>query len=141
MKRNLLFSTAFALVVFCANAQTTPSHRNCATMEHMADLERQNPALVQQRIADENILQREIARLSSQRTTEANVIYTIPVVVHVVYKAGTQNVSDAQVLSQIAALNEDFGRTNADTVNTPIGFRSVASATQFQFCLAQRDPS
>ena len=141
MKRNLLFSTAFALVVFCANAQTTPGHRNCATMEHMADLERQNPALVQQRIADENILQREIARLASQRTTEANVIYTIPVVVHVVYKYATQNVSDAQVLSQIAVLNEDFGRTNADTVNTPIGFRSVASATQFQFCLAQRDPS
>lgn len=44
-------------------------------------------------------------------------------------------------MSQIDALNEDFARLNADTNNTPVAFRTAASATQFQFCLAQRDPS
>jgi hypothetical protein len=38
-------------------------------------------------------------------------------------------------------MNEDFSRTNADTSNTPADFRTVAGNPNFQFCLAQRDPS
>jgi hypothetical protein len=140
MKRNLLLTAALTICILGTNAQQQ-RRRVCATMEHMADLERANPALIQQRIDDEAKLQQEIARLASMRTSNTNTIYTIPVVVHVVYKTNAQNISDAQVLSQIESLNEDFGRYNADTVNTPVGFRSVASATQFQFCLAQRDPN
>ena len=41
-------------------------------------------------------------------------IVTIPVVVHVVYNNNTENISDAQVLSQITVLNDDFRRLNAD---------------------------
>ncbi|HAE13869.1 MAG TPA: hypothetical protein DCG24_06525 [Bacteroidetes bacterium] len=66
--------------------------------------------------------------------------YTIPVVVHVIWKTATQNISDAQVMSQIDILNEDFQRMNADTVNTPAGFKPVAGSLPVQFCLAQRDP-
>ena len=46
-------------------------------------------------------------------------IITIPVVVHVVWKTNTQNISDAQIQSQIDVLNEDYRRTNIDQINTP----------------------
>jgi hypothetical protein len=44
------------------------------------------------------------------------------------------------VQSQIDVLNEDFRRLNADAVNTPSLFQSVAADAEIQFCLATRDP-
>ncbi|MEM9929652.1 MAG: M43 family zinc metalloprotease, partial [Bacteroidota bacterium] len=41
-------------------------------------------------------------------------IYTIPVVVHVVWQDSTQNVSDALIESVISGLNKDFRRLNED---------------------------
>lgn len=70
-------------------------------------------------------------------------VITIPVVVHVVYRTGTnpeQNISDAQVFSQINVLNEDFRKNNADTNQTPTVFRPRAADTRIEFCLAAFDP-
>ena len=66
---------------------------------------------------------------------------TIPVVVHVVYANSTQNITLAQIQTQIDVLNADFARLNADAVNTPAGFAGVAAPSNFQFCLAQQDPN
>ena len=49
----------------------------------------------------------------------------IPVVVHVVYKTGAQNVSDAQVASQIDVLNADFRKRNADVSQRARALRSA----------------
>ncbi len=67
-------------------------------------------------------------------------LLTIPVVVHVLYKTPTQNISNAQIYSQIAILNQDYRRLNADTINTPLGFDSIAADIQVEFCLATLDP-
>lgn len=64
----------------------------------------------------------------------------IPVVVHVVYNTDDQNISDAQIESQIKVLNEDFRKLNADVNNTPSDFKSVVADAQVQFQLAVRDP-
>ena len=65
---------------------------------------------------------------------------TIPVVFHVVYKNNTENISQAQILSQLEVINEDFRRQNIDAINTPTDFASVAADTEINFCLAQRTP-
>jgi hypothetical protein len=62
---------------------------------------------------------------------------TIPLVVHVVYNTAEQNVSDAQIKSQVDILNKDFSRTNSDAVNTPAEFSDVAADTGIQFCLVK----
>lgn len=71
-------------------------------------------------------------------------IITIPVVVHVIHDGDAigsgENISDAQIFSQIAVLNADYRRRNADTSNTPAIFRPVAADVEVEFCLAQRDP-
>lgn len=67
-------------------------------------------------------------------------VFTIPVVVHVVYRTAQENISDAQVLSQIQVLNQDFRRTNTDASNLPAVFQGVAADSEIEFCLATRDP-
>ncbi len=74
------------------------------------------------------------------RDTFANEIITIPVVIHVLYNNSTQNISDAQVMSQLRVLNEDFRRLNADASQTPEAFKSSAADCRIMFCLAQVNP-
>jgi hypothetical protein len=70
--------------------------------------------------------------------------YKIPVVVHVIHNGETVgtgvNISDEQILSQITVLNNDFKRMNADKVNTPAAFQSVAGSLDIEFILAKRTP-
>ena len=67
-------------------------------------------------------------------------ILTIPVVVHVVYKNSTENISTAQIQSQIDVLNRDFRRLNSDLNTTPAAFRGTSDDPLIEFCLAERDP-
>jgi Pregnancy-associated plasma protein-A/Secretion system C-terminal sorting domain len=62
---------------------------------------------------------------------------TIPVVVHVLYNTAEQNISDAQVQSQIDVLNEDFTATNSDYRNYDAGYGSVKGDMDINFCLVQ----
>ncbi len=68
-------------------------------------------------------------------------IITIPVVVHVVYNNSTENVSNAQVLSQIETLNQDFRLMNADSLPTNHPFWGNTADSEIEFCLATTDPN
>ena len=56
---------------------------------------------------------------------------TIPVVFHVIYANETENISDAQIQSQLDILNEDFRRLNANQDDV----WAQAADTQIEFCL------
>tara|TARA_B110001469_G_C9635495_1_gene318571 strand:- start:167 stop:1939 length:1773 start_codon:yes stop_codon:yes gene_type:complete len=66
---------------------------------------------------------------------------TIPVVVHVVYNNAAENISDAQILSQIPILNQTFSRTNLDIYNVESPLRGTSADPMIQFCMAERDPN
>jgi hypothetical protein len=76
---------------------------------------------------------------STARELLQNEVVNIPVVVHVIYNNNIQNISDAQILSQINALNEDFRKLNADTANTPEPFKPLAADCKISFRLARTD--
>lgn len=80
------------------------------------------------------------ALLSGGRDTLPNEVIVIPVVVHVVYHNASQNIPDEQIHAQLDALNRDFRKKNADTVNTPLPFKHLAADARITFCLAQVDP-
>ena len=63
----------------------------------------------------------------------------IPVVVHVVYKNPTENVSAAQIMSQLDALNADYRKLNADFSQTPSVFQPFGADMSIEFCLATED--
>lgn len=66
----------------------------------------------------------------------------IPVVVHVIHngEGHPTNISDAQILSQIKVLNNDYRRTNADASSTPAEFTDRAGSADIEFVLAKRTP-
>ena len=65
---------------------------------------------------------------------------TIPVVIHLRWHAEADNLPDAQLLSQLDVLNEDFRLRNADRGTIPEAFRAQAGDALIEFALARRDP-
>lgn len=65
-------------------------------------------------------------------------VVQIPVVVHVVYKGGFENISDAQIQSQIEVLNIDYRHLNMNSV--PPEFQGLAADVEIEFCLASYNP-
>jgi hypothetical protein len=64
-------------------------------------------------------------------------IVTIKTVVHVVYRTDAQNVSDAQIRSQITALNKDFRAKNPDRAQTPAPWKGLVADTRIEFKLVK----
>ncbi|MFA5573597.1 MAG: zinc-dependent metalloprotease [Brumimicrobium sp.] len=67
-------------------------------------------------------------------------IHTIPVVVHVVYNDETQNLHDSVIHNQIAVLNRDFQRLNADSIDLRPEFEPYAGRANIEFKLATVAP-
>ncbi len=92
----------------------------------------------------ENWIQKNKSKSKKTGPFRIQSTYQVPVVVHVIHNGeaiGTgTNISDAQVLSQIAVLNKDYNRLNADASNTPSEFLSVAGSFDVEFVLAKRTP-
>ena len=128
--RILLVFSCFTLATLYSKGQTA---RNCGTMEHLEHLKQQDPGLVSRM---DEVEQRMQQYISNNRT--AAVPLVIRVVVHVVWNSPVQNISNAQVLSQIDVLNEDYSRTNADTGNTPPVFLPVAASPRYSFLHGNR---
>jgi hypothetical protein len=68
-------------------------------------------------------------------------LITLPVVVHVVYKTDKENISDAQIKSQIKALNLDYRAKNPDKTKVPAAWKSLVVDANIEFALATKDPS
>ena len=126
------------LILLCLPILVLSQTRNCGTMEYLEYLKAQDPQLEQRMAQDEIDLQN---RIQNQSNSKSSSIIVIPVVVHVVYSNSTENISTAQIQSQIDILNEDFRRLNADASSTPLTFQSVAADVEVDFCLASRDPN
>jgi len=123
-----------------ANYAPIPPQRNCSTMEMDSLLRNLYPELGS--LEDfERALQAKITALNNSielRDPESAII-TIPVIIHIVHNGeplGTgANISQAQVLSQLDVLNEDFGRSGAGANNHPFG-----ADTEIRFAPALVDP-
>ena len=89
---------------------------------------------------EQNKLEVKLQSFDNQLIAEERKIYTIPVVVHIVFENERENISDAQILSQIDVLNTDFRKLNFNVQAAPIEFRSLAADVGIEFCLANIDP-
>lgn len=87
--------------------------RNCASHEVLEAQLQADPGLRQRMDAIEEFTRRAIANPSAYRLLPSGII-EIPVVVNVLYKTTAQNISLAQIQSQIDVLNADFSATNSD---------------------------
>ena len=117
-------------------SKKVPSRRTCGAMVVHNRLVESDPGYRTRLAALESATS---ARLSAAFVAPKKV--TIPVVVHVVYNTAAENISMAQIRSQIAALNKDYNATNPDKSKTPAVWAGLVSDTLIQFKLAAKDPN
>lgn len=139
MKKLLFGAFALAMVAACttdnAVTETTDTDfqtsasvdkRTCPSEEIRDEMLANDPS-ARARVADiENqtarfIQDRQLGRVLADGTVE------IPVVVNVLYRTTSENISDAQIQSQIDVLNADYSGTNADASKIPSEFQSIAA--------------
>lgn len=126
-----------------ANKQPTPDEpvtaevsQRCASYEVLEEQMKADPELRQRRAEIEAQTQKVLKNKSAYRLLADGTI-EIPVVVHVIYRTADENISDAQIASQIAVLNEDFTNTNADRTKVPTHFQDEQTDAGIRFVLKQ----
>ncbi|MBL4754937.1 MAG: zinc metalloprotease, partial [Flavobacteriales bacterium] len=138
MKRN----TLYVLLALCT---AVPFHalgqRTCGTGDHFQQALLKDPSLLQRTKDAKALSEQWLNKHPASTLKKTGTVITIPVVVHVIYENNAENISDAQVISQIDVLNRDFRKLNVDTGNVPIGFQGLAADVEVEFCLAVRDPN
>lgn len=139
MKKIIFSAFSLMLLFACSNEETTNSNgdspstvklnRGCASHEIHEQQLRDNPLLAQ-KMAD-------IERMTDQAIFEnriVNGVLEIPVVFNVLYRTTAENISQAQLQSQIDVLNADFQGTNSD-YNSSNPYNSVRGAFNVRFVL------
>jgi Pregnancy-associated plasma protein-A len=91
----------------------TASQRQCSSYDVLQEQLKTDPSL-QRRMDGIEEFTRRVAENPGAYRLLANGIIEIPVVFNVLYKTAAQNVSLAQLQSQVDVLNEDYAGTNAD---------------------------
>ncbi|WP_375580740.1 T9SS type A sorting domain-containing protein [Marivirga tractuosa] len=114
-----------------------PQERKCAAqIVHAQKLE--NDPIYKSRYEE---IQRKTSEFQEQRKFARSALTTtvreIPVYVHIIYDETKpeQNLSDAQIESQIEVLNEDFRALNVDVSDVPAEFEGLVSDYQLIFTL------
>jgi hypothetical protein len=117
-------------------ATETPRRRKCGAIDVHRLLLNTDPDYARQRSEIEDLTDVETARGFAAVAPRPR---TVNVVVHLVYKTPQQNISDAQIKSQIQVLNDDYRMQNADASSVPGVFKALQADSNVQFKLATKD--
>lgn len=142
--RHFLRLSVFLLLLFRYPAI---AQQGCRAVDYKQDLLRKDPELAARIMDIERFTRQQVQHSSPIATGTENASHndksfttiTIPVVVHIVYNNAAQNISDAQVQSQIAVLNRDYGKQNPDTSRIPSYYKGLAADCGIRFALANVD--
>ncbi|HIE74234.1 MAG TPA: zinc metalloprotease [Flavobacteriales bacterium] len=126
------------ILIILLSTSTMFAQERCGTTQYLQMLENSKPEIATKRAKLEKDIQKWI---KENPDYQQKTIITIPVVVHIVYASPQQNITDAQVQSQIDVLNKDYRRTNIDVIMTPSVWQSIAADCEIEFCLTSTDPN
>ena len=136
----LLTLGTILLFVSCQKTDSVPEEvtsqkvtERCATQEVLQAALAADPGLAARMNAIEAFTRQAIEERKTSRVGKGTI--TIPVVVHVLYHSPEENISDAQIASQIEVLNEDFNLRNADNRLVPGEFEAAKADVGVQFVL------
>ena len=123
------------LVILSANSF---AQQRCGTTERTQQLSENNKEFS---IAKQKVNKQTTKWIENNPNFSVKTIITIPIVVHVVWRNPQENITDAQIFSQIDVLNKDFRKLNIDTINTPTVWQPIATDCKIEFCMATIDPN
>ncbi|KIC03282.1 peptidase M43 [Flavobacterium sp. JRM] len=140
MKKIALSAFAALLLFSCQNndqsesttpeASATITQRGCATQDVLEAQLKADPTLA--------IRMNEIEAFTQNQILTGKLVngkVQIPVVVNVLYRTAAENISDAQIQTQIDVLNKDFNAANSDYNSVPALFAGVKANVGISFVL------
>lgn len=122
-----------AAVILTAGLNAQNQTHKCHTYELMQHQESLTPGYL-------NAVNESFDRAKMYQGQDRATVHQINVVVHIVYNQPQENLADSVVFDQIARLNEDFRRLNADTTNLRDTFNTIVGDSFIEFQLATIDP-
>ena len=140
MKRFLIIGSAALLFITGCQKSTTPEEeiiseenehldptalRECGAYEVLQVKLQEDPGLAGRMNEIEEFTKRFLENPQAYKLVGD--VLELPVHVNVLYRSSSENVSNAQIQSQIDVLNEDFEASNSDYGSTPSIFQSVRS--------------
>ncbi len=128
----------FILCLYLPLQTLAQQEDRCGTVPYLEMLKAKDPSIPLRMQKNESVLQQQIQTMASRASSAP--IRTVPVVIHILWHLGYQNICDALVQSQIRVLNEDYAHLNADTTDTPEPFKNLGEDSGIRFVLANRDP-
>jgi hypothetical protein len=140
MKKFILSAVTFIMFFSCQNDQTDSTflptdavaERGCASQDVLDAQMKADPSLVLRMNQIEAFTQKSML---TSRLVNGKIV--IPVVVNVLYRTAAENISNAQIQSQIDVLNQDYTATNTDFSSIPPEFATVAANIGITFELVQ----
>ncbi|MBL7882605.1 MAG: PKD domain-containing protein [Bacteroidia bacterium] len=135
-----------SLVIFISLAQLSAQElKYCGTDEmRINTLKQANPKIAQAIIKRDQVLEAHTQQFTEnfyQKNMAGGMVYTIPVVFHVIHMYGNENISDAQIKDGIDVLNKTFRKQLADTASIVAAFKPLHADCEIEFKLAQLDPN
>lgn len=113
----------------------------CATDENAIETYRKSNELIIQKNEVEEYIQNYVQNHKNDSESKKSINFIIPVVFHIMTNNGVGFVSDEDIEEAMTALNKDFQRLNADTINIRPQFKPFAANTKIEFRLAHKDPN
>jgi len=129
------------LITLCiaSSAISIQAQKKCRTdeiyQEHLSDKEL-GPLLKKH----EALHSKSMVKKSLKKSLSPDSVIVVPVVFHVLEWPGEYSPSDAQLIKDLASLNEDFQKLNADTTDIMSPFDAILGNAQVEFRFAQIDP-
>ena len=127
-------------------------YSRCSTKEYEDYLLKKNPKRLSA-VQFENwiapIIATEKQKNKNNKTKQTQVVYNIPVVIHVIHNGApintiashtSENISYAQALSQVTVMNQDFRRMAGTPGNGSTGY-NLGVDCEINFVLAKQDPN
>jgi len=120
----LLLSTQFMF------AQETM--KPCGQSQETKKLWEQNPGA-------QEAFRNQVINLLKNSKVQNKSVYQIPIVFHIIHEYGAEDISDAQIYDEVANLNKNYNKLNADTTDVIPEFKPLIADVSIEFKLPAFD--
>jgi PKD repeat protein len=135
MKKLCLYLSVLVFSFISGHFFAQESHFKCGLQHQLKEMYAKDPTME----ADRNRLIQNAKKYRVEKG-EKQIVYTIPVVFHIIHQYGSDNIPDANVYDQMLVLNRDYMLLNSDTSEILPIFDTVKGKAFIQFQLASKDP-